>query len=87
MYSWEIQKLLKDNNYYVGGDDLVKVTSTKENPQLNHIKFNPYNNEFEMWDKDGEYFRFTAMPYKEAVQRGLVKKKEQKQKEDEDFER
>lgn len=82
MYSWEIQKLLEDRNYYIGGDDLVKVTSSKENPQLNHIKFNPDSNEFEMWDEEGNYFKFKAMPYKEAVQRGLVKSKQVIQEDD-----
>ena len=38
MYSWEIYKFLEEKEYYIGGDDLIKVTSVKENPQLNHIK-------------------------------------------------
>lgn len=75
MYPYEIQKFIEQRNYYVGGDDLVKVLSIKENPQLKRIKFNPYNNEFEMWDHEGNYYKFKAMPFKEAVQRGLVKHK------------
>lgn len=73
MYSWEISEFLKQRNYYIGGDDLLKVTSTIENPQLDHIKFNQGTNEYEMWDKEGNYYIFEAMPYKEALEKGLVK--------------
>lgn len=75
MYSWEISEFLKQRNYYVGGDDLLKVISTTENPQLDHIKFNQSTNEYEMWDKEGNYYIFEAMPYKEALEKGLVKDK------------
>lgn len=75
MYSWEIYKFLEERNYYIGGDDLLKVTSIKENPQLNHIKFNPFDWTYDMWDKEGNYFHFQAMPYVEAQEKGLVKVK------------
>lgn len=81
MYPYEVAEFLRKRNWYIGGDDLIKVTSTKENPQLNHIKFNAFNNEYEMWDNEGNYYKFTAMPYKEAIEKGLVKQK------DDDFER
>ncbi len=80
MYPYEITEFLKQRNYYVGGDDLAKVTSTTENPQLDHIRFNQGTNEYEMWDKEGNYYIFEAMPYKEALEKGLVKQKD-------DFER
>lgn len=76
MYPYEITEFLKQRNYYVGGDDLLKVTSTEENPQLDHIKFNQGTNEYEMWDKEGNYYIFEAMPYKEALEKGLVRQKE-----------
>ena len=75
MYSWEIYKFLEERGYYIGGDDLIKVTSVKENPQLNHIKYDLYQNRYEMWDKEGNYFNFAQMPYIEAEEKGLVKKK------------
>lgn len=77
MYPYEITEFLKQRNYYVGGDDLLRVTSTKENPQLDHIKFNQGTNEYEMWDKEGNYYIFEAMPYKEALEKGLVKQKDE----------
>lgn len=77
MYPYEITEFLKQRNYYVGGDDLLRVTSTEENPQLDHIKFNQGTNEYEMWDKEGNYYIFEAMPYKEALEKGLVKQKDE----------
>ena len=39
MYSWELEKFIKERNYLVGGDDLVKILSLEENPQLTNITF------------------------------------------------
>lgn len=75
MYPHELQDFIQQRNYYIGGDDLVKATSIIENPQLNHIKFNPYNNQYEMWDRYGNHYVFTAMPYEEAKAKQLVKKR------------
>lgn len=58
MYSWEIEKFLKDRNYYIGGDDLTFITDMRRHSQLNHIKYDPYNNSYEMWDNDGNYYNF-----------------------------
>lgn len=81
MYPYEVAEYLKQRNWYIGGDDLIKITSIKENPQLRDIRFNPFSNEYEMWDVEGNYYKFKAMPYKEAVEKGLVKQK------DNDYER
>lgn len=75
MYSWEIYNFLQERSYYIGGDDLLKVISIKENPQLNHIKFNPFDNTYEMWDNENNYFKFSVIPYEEAKGKGLVKRK------------
>lgn len=74
MYPWELQKFIQDRNNYLGGDDLIKATSIEENPQLNHIKYDPYNSRYQMWDKDGNFYEFGVMPYEEAKEKGLVKK-------------
>lgn len=80
MYPWELSKFIEERQYYLGGDDLCKATSVKENPQLDHIKYNPFDQTYDMWDREGNYYHFTAMPYEEAVQKKLVKKKESKQR-------
>ena len=75
MYSWEIYNFLAERNFYIGGDDLLFITDVKQHPQLNHIKYDAFENKYEMWDYEGNYFCFTPMPYTEAIQQGLVKKK------------
>lgn len=75
MYPHELAQFIEERNKYLGGDDLEKATSIKENPQLSHIKYNVYNNQYQMWDKYGNYYNFNAMPYEEAKAKQLVKKK------------
>ncbi len=75
MYSWEIRNFLRERNYYIGGDDLLKVTDPRENPQLTFIEFHPSDNSYYMRDDVGEEFNFTAMPYEEAKSKGLVKER------------
>jgi hypothetical protein len=74
MYPWELEQFIRERDYYLGGDDLAKATSPKENPQLNHIKYDAWSNRYEMWDAEGNYYSFAAMPYTEAIEKGLVKK-------------
>lgn len=73
MYSWEIKKFIEERDYYIGGDDLLKVISPKENPQLTRIKYTPYTGEYYLKDNENNEFTFTAMPYEEACAKKLVK--------------
>lgn len=75
MYSWELQKFIEDRNYYLGGDDLLFAIDITKHPQLSHIKYNAFEKKYEMWDYEGNYFYFWAMPYEIAEQQGLVKKR------------
>ena len=78
MYPWEIKKFIEERNYYIGGDDLLKVISLLENPQLKGIEYKPFENKYYMWDWEGNNYNFTPMPYEEAKAKGLVKKIERK---------
>ena len=80
MYPWEIKKFIEERNYYIGGDDLLKVISPVENPQLKGIKYKPFENKYYMWDGEGNNYSFTPMPYEEAKAKGLVKKMGRKEK-------
>lgn len=75
MYSWEIYNFLQERGYYIGGDDLNIVTSIIENPQLVHIQYDAFDNKYKMWDNENNYFEFTPMPYEEAKEKKLVKRK------------
>lgn len=74
MYPWELKQFIEERNYYIGGDDLIKVTSKKENPQLIGIQYKPFENKYYMWDNEGNVYEFTPMPYTEAEEKGLVKR-------------
>lgn len=58
MYSHEIQQLLELKQYLLEQKEANKILDIKESPQINHIKFNPYNEDFEMWTSDNYYFKF-----------------------------
>lgn len=66
MYPWELEKFIKDRNYQIGGEDLQKIISLKENPQLTQITLFPGINRYEMWDKEQHYYTFTVLPYEEG---------------------
>lgn len=74
MYPWELEQFIRERNYYLGGDDLIKATSIQENPQLIGIQYKPFENKYYMWDGEGNTYSLTPMPYTEAVEKGLVKK-------------
>ena len=62
MFSWEIKKLLEERGYYIGDEELLKLISIEENPQLNHIIYNAFTNKYQMWDNEGNQFEFTPKP-------------------------
>lgn len=72
MYPEELKRFIQSKNNYLGGNDLIKATSIQENPQLNHIHYNPFNNQYQMWDCYGNYYEINVIPYEEC-QKTLVK--------------
>lgn len=57
MYSSEIDQTLKSQKYNIDSETYSNICSSS--PQINHVKFNPYLNEFEMWSSDNYYWKFT----------------------------
>lgn len=56
MYSCEIDSILKENNYNIPSTTYEIVLSS---PQISHVKYSPYGDEFEIWTNDGWYWKFT----------------------------
>lgn len=52
MFSDEIQKYLEMKNYILTNEEYVYITNLNNNPQINHIKFNPFENTFLIETKD-----------------------------------
>lgn len=75
MYFWEINNLLKNKGYRIGGDDLLKIISVEENPQINHIIYNPFDNSYDIWDIQGNHFHFSVIPFEETREKTKSLKK------------
>ena len=56
MYSHEIRNILKNNNYIIDSETYINIIQTS--PQINHIKYSPYSDSFEMWSDSGEYWNY-----------------------------
>ena len=59
MYDWEIDRLLSERNYSLSNKEYTYMCTTS--PQLNHIKYNPFEDCFEAWS-DYNYFKFKVYP-------------------------
>lgn len=57
MYSSEIDQTLKSQKYNIESGTYSKICSSS--PQITHVKYNPYSNEYEMWSNDNYYWKFT----------------------------
>ena len=53
MYSWEIDDYLRARNWKIEKYEYIYVSDIKVNPQINWIKYDPYNNCFHMGTDDG----------------------------------
>ena len=58
MYSNEIKQLLELKNYLLDRKEANKILNIKDSPQINHVKYNTYDDNFEMWTSDNYYFKF-----------------------------
>ena len=55
MYDWEIQNYLKERNNMLSSEEYINICRTC--PQINHIKYNAFENCFEAWTQYN-YFKF-----------------------------
>lgn len=69
MYPEELKRFIEEHNYRLGGDELLKAISIEENPQLNHIEYNAWENKYKMWDIYGNYYEFEPIPYNEYMKK------------------
>lgn len=56
MYSYEIEQLLKIRNYLINSEEYLNIM--KSSPQINHVKYSPYADEFETWTDDNYYWKY-----------------------------
>lgn len=73
MYSYEIKQLLELKNYLLDRKEANKILNVKDNPQINHIKYNQNGNDFEMWTSDDYYFKFKVK--RKEIKNGTIYRK------------
>ena len=56
MYSWEIDNIMKQNDYTIYANTYIDICSTS--PQINHIHYDSFGNYFEIWTDDRYYWKF-----------------------------
>lgn len=52
MYTWEIEKTIKDNNGIL--DSKLYLDICNSSPQIKEIKYEPFCDYFKIWTKDRE---------------------------------
>lgn len=56
MYSWEIKQLLELKKYLITSNEYIRICNTS--PQIDYIKYNPYEDNFYIHTKDNYSFTF-----------------------------
>ena len=63
MNSEQLQQYIKVRNYLLTLQEYQFVTDINQHPQLDHIIYNPKPDDFQLWDKHGNEFRFKVKKY------------------------
>lgn len=58
IYSYEISQILSENNYNIDSETYLHICSTS--PQLTCVKYNAWSDDFEMLDRENNYWKFTV---------------------------
>ena len=56
MFTYEIDALLKERNYDISSSEYNYIIDSS--PQINHVKYEPYDNMFQIWTSDDGYWKF-----------------------------
>jgi hypothetical protein len=63
MYDWELEKYLNDRHNQISDKEYIHICNTC--PQINHVKYDAWNDRFEIWTDDRGYFSFSVYRQKE----------------------
>ena len=61
MYSYEIKQFLADKNNIITKEDYYSLTDIRETPQIKSIKYNTFEDKYELETDDGYYFKFSVV--------------------------
>lgn len=58
MYPHEMMDYLQSKKYELNKEELLEVINVNINTHLTHVKYSPYSNSYEMWDRYGNFYNF-----------------------------
>ena len=56
MFSWEIDKILNENDFAINAETYIQIISTS--PQIIHIHYEAFGDYFEIWTEDRYEWKF-----------------------------
>lgn len=69
--SLELLDFIMERHQTLESPETRYATDIHEHPQINHVIFHADSSTYEMWDRDGTYFTFTALTYSVDVEMRL----------------
>ena len=58
MYSWEIDSIMKQNDYIISANTYTNISTS---PQIIRIHYDAFGDYFEIYTKDNYYWRFKVV--------------------------
>lgn len=58
MYPLEMFEYINSRNQKLNMEEIKYITDITKHPQLNHITFNCWDSSYDMWDREGNHFKF-----------------------------
>lgn len=61
MYSYEIDQIIKFKKYHINPKTYFQICNTS--PQISRVKYDPSDNQYEIWTDDSYYWKFNISAY------------------------
>jgi len=58
MYTYEIIQYLQNRHFNISNREYIDMVNNSE--QIDHVRYNPYGDSYEIWTTDGYYANFTV---------------------------
>lgn len=58
MYSYEIDQTIKFQDYNIDPETYINICNTS--PQISQVKYDPYDDKYEIWTNDNYYWKFNV---------------------------
>ena len=65
MYSYEIKAFIEKRNHVLNHEEFLEITDIERNPQIQSMKYNTFDDTYELVTNDGYFFKFMVLREKE----------------------